>query len=243
MRKKYQIRFAGRLVIFSSLCLTYLLRPAAFSILRGVSFFSHISILHVAWIVWMGDMILQLLPARKFMSLGAQKQFFRNFRPASVQRPSALRAATHANNMAALKVFLLWSAVTAALGILHARQILGNAELLLVTGFFYISDLVCVLFWCPFRVFFLKNRCCITCRIFNWDHLMMFCPLIFVGGFYAVSLVAMAAVVFLVWELFVRIHPERFWEGTNAALLCGACQEFLCGKKHPAELPNPTECR
>ena len=43
------------------------------------------------------------------------------------------------------------------------------------------------------------------------DHLMMFSPLIFVGGFYAGSLVLMAAIAWLVWELCVMMYPERFW--------------------------------
>ena len=63
-------------------------------------------------------------------------------------------------------------------------------------------DLICVLIWCPFRLI-MKNRCCTTCRIFNWDHLMMFSPLIFMGGFFASSLVILSAVAWLVWELCV----------------------------------------
>ena len=57
---------------------------------------------------------------------------------------------------------------------------------------------------------------------------MMFSPLIFVGGFFSLSLVAMALLVWLVWELCVIIYPERFCEMTNAALKCVNCTDKLC---------------
>ena len=77
-------------------------------------------------------------------------------------------------------------------------------------------------------VWFLKNKCCTTCRIFNWDHLMMFSPIIFMGGFYAVSLVTLALLAWLVWELCIMIYPERFWDRSNAALKCSECTDKLC---------------
>ncbi|MBQ8537093.1 MAG: hypothetical protein IJ461_06810, partial [Clostridia bacterium] len=66
----------------------------------------------------------------------------------------------------------------------------------------------------------MKNRCCTTCRIFNWDHLMMFSPLVFIHSFYAQSLFLLALAVFFVWEGCILLYPERFWEQTNEALRC-----------------------
>ena len=56
----------------------------------------------------------------------------------------------------------------------------------------------------------------------------MFSPLIFMGGFYAVSLVIMAVLDWLVWELCVMMYPERFWDKSNAALKCANCTDKLC---------------
>ena len=84
--------------------------------------------------------------------------------------------------------------------------------------------------WCPFRTFLMKNRCCTTCRIFNWDHMMMFVPFLFVPGFYGWTLAGLAAVVTVVWGVFWRRHPERFWEGSNQALRCANCTDRLCGR-------------
>ena len=99
--------------------------------------------------------------------------------------------------------------------------------LFMIAVFFYVCDLICVLIWCPFRLI-MKNKCCTTCRIFNWDHLMMFSPLIFIGGFYAWSLFGLSLIAFAVWELCVLIYPERFWEMTNVALKCSECTDKLC---------------
>lgn len=74
----------------------------------------------------------------------------------------------------------------------------------------------------------MKNRCCTTCRIFNWDHLMMFTPMLFVDSFYSWSLLAVSLAVWLLWEACVLLFPERFCELTNAALQCSQCTDKLC---------------
>jgi hypothetical protein len=76
----------------------------------------------------------------------------------------------------------------------------------------------------------MKNRCCTTCRIFNWDHLMMFSPLFFMGGFYGLSLSILATAAWLVWELCVMMYPERFWDKSNLALKCSQCTDKLCSQ-------------
>ena len=112
--------------------------------------------------------------------------------------------------------------------------------LLLLSVVFYVCDLICVLFWCPFRVWFMKNRCCTTCRIFNWDHIMMFSPLFFVPGFFTWSLCGVSIIVLAVWEISFALHPERFYEGTNEALRCSNCTDRLCGERRncAADIPS-----
>ena len=129
--------------------------------------------------------------------------------------------------LAAYKVFVIWCLLIAVIGALYFTGVLDKPTLFMISVLFYVCDLICVLIWCPFRLI-MKNRCCTTCRIFNWDHLMMFSPLIFVGGFYAGSLVLMAAIAWLIWELCVMMYPERFWDHSNAALKCSECTDKLC---------------
>ena len=78
----------------------------------------------------------------------------------------------------------------------------------------------------------MKNRCCTTCRIFNWDHMMMFSPIVFIPGVFTWTLCLAAVVVFLVWEITFALHPERFWEGSNSALHCANCTDRLCGERN-----------
>ena len=122
---------------------------------------------------------------------------------------------------------LVWIALIGFLGLLKYWGILLDEHLFLVTVAFYVCDLICVLIWCPFRLM-MGNKCCTTCRIFNWDHFMMFTPMVYVKGFYSWSLLGLSIVIWAVWELCVAFHPERFWEKSNAALKCSECTDKLC---------------
>jgi len=228
IRKTYIARLVGRCVILLWSVMLWKSSREIFGILDGMAFFDRFSVLHLLWLIWILDMLGQLLPMRHSISLGSQKYMSFRFQPAKRGADLAeLRRYTAAVSKKAALVFALWTCLTGTIDALFFKGILGKVELFLVSVFFYVCDLICVLIWCPFRLM-LGNRCCTTCRIFNWDHLMMFSPLIFVGGFFALTLVALAVVVFVLWELSVWKHPERFWEQTNGALKCAACTDKLC---------------
>ena len=193
-----------------------------------MNFFETPSALHLLWFVWVGDMLLQIVPIKSRLALGSQKLFANHFRPIREKiNRAALKEYVRSTTKAAYKVMLLWCALIATLGVLYFCGKIGKIGLFMISVLFYVCDLICVLIWCPFRLI-MRNRCCTTCRIFNWDHLMMFSPLIFTGGFYGLSLAAIAFVAWLVWELCVLIYPERFWDGSNAALKCSECRDKLC---------------
>ena len=197
-------------------------------ILHGNNFFKKVSPLHILWIIWVIDMISQLIPVRKHLPLGSGKHFKENFKPIMDKiNYKALREYIISTTKSAYKVFIIWSALILVLGMLYKCSLLTESHLFLISVLFYVCDLICVLIWCPFRLI-MKNRCCTTCRIFNWDHLMMFTPLLFINSFYSVSLLIMAFAVWTVWELCVMMYPERFWEQTNTALKCSECTDKLC---------------
>ena len=202
--------------------------PQEFDVLEGIGFFSHFSLLHILWLIWVADMFLQIIPIKNKLPLGSMKLFANRFKPIRDKiNHEALRSYISTTTKAAYKVFLLWCAFIAVIGILYWIGIIGKTVLFMISVCFYVCDLICVLIWCPFRLL-MNTRCCTTCRIFNWDHLMMFSPLIFMGGFYAVSLVVMAFTAWLVWELCIMIYPERFWDKSNIALKCSECTDKLC---------------
>lgn len=128
-------------------------------------------------------------------------------------------------------IAIVWILMIIGLATLFKFQIIDYKIVMLISIGFYLSDVICVYFWCPFRVFFMHNRCCTTCRIFNWDHLMMFSPFIFIPGVFTWTLALMAIVIFVLWEVTFFVHPERFWDETNAKLTCRNCTDELCGRR------------
>ena len=227
-RKRYFARLAGRCLILGLCAAMCLFDREAFLVLERMNFFRTPSPLHLLWAVWVADMFLQIIPVKNKVPLGSQKLFANRFRPIREKiNYEALRSYIVSTTKAAYKVFLLWCALIAAIGILYGSGVIDGVGLFMISVVFYVCDLICVLIWCPFRLI-MKNRCCTTCRIFNWDHLMMFSPLIFLGGFYAGSLVLLSAAAWLVWELCVMMYPERFWDHSNAALQCCECTDKLC---------------
>lgn len=243
MRYRYMVKFIIRCAIMVAVFVLYFIKSECFEVMEGMNFFKKFSVLHILWVLWMLDMIQQLIPARNVVSLGSQKLFLMHFKPSHLKKTAEeLMGFIRYSHYVNLKVAILWLAlVFAVFGIKHTGLI-GNRELFLFVTFFYVADLICVLFWCPFRVFLMKNRCCATCTIFNWDHIMMFSPAPFMGGFFMWSLFAMSAIVFIVWEVYLFLYPERFWEETNEALKCTNCEEHLCGKNmHAAGMSNDLE--
>ena len=52
-----------------------------FNSVDGWNFFNEFSPLHLLWIIWMWDMVLQLIPVKTHISIGSQKVFESLFRP------------------------------------------------------------------------------------------------------------------------------------------------------------------
>ena len=227
-RKRYVFRLICRCIVLVLCFVLYALRPEEFDVLESWNFFRELSWLHLLWLVWAVDTLQQIVPIKNKLPLGSMKLFASRFKPIRDRvNYEALRDYIIATTKSAYKVFLIWCAGLAVVGALYYCGLLGRAELFLISALFYVCDLICVLIWCPFRLI-MHNRCCTTCRIFNWDHLMMFSPLIFVPGFFTWSLVLASCAVGAVWEICIFLHPERFWEETNVSLQCAKCTDKLC---------------
>ena len=119
----------------------------------------------------------------------------------------------------------------AIFGALHMAGILDDGIMILLCSAYSVCDMICILFFCPFQTWFLKNKCCSTCRIYNWDYAMMFTPLFFVQKTYTWSLLVLSIALLVRWELTFFRHPERFSERTNDYLRCQNCTEKLCAHK------------
>ncbi|MBQ7623800.1 MAG: hypothetical protein IJS65_00805 [Clostridia bacterium] len=175
------------------------------------------------WIFFFTDMLLRFFPS-PLESPGCQKVFRKNYVPAG-DKPAPYKKGRSA------AVFAVWALITAVIAVLYKLAVIDVGAVLLTSLFFSVCDLTCILFYCPFQELIMKNKCCTTCRIYNWDYLMMFSPCAFVPLVYTRSLFAISLALFLTWEYIKKKHPERFNEGENAALRCENCPEKLCRHK------------
>ncbi len=182
-------------------------------------------ILIAAWLLLMLEMVFRLFPSRT-ESMGCQRQFALNYNPTGHEpvKPRNQRQAV-------IGIVIAWLALNGAIGVLYFTRIIDAYVLLLISLAYSVCDMICILLFCPFQVWFLKNKCCTTCRIYNWDFAMMFTPLIFIPHIYTWSLLAMGLVLLIRWELSYLRHPERFYECSNHSLNCASCQERLCNQK------------
>lgn len=234
-RKIYEGKFLFRCFVLIATFALLIGAPEQFEVMHGWNFFREFSLFHILWVIWMADMLLQIFPSRKYLPLGSSKFSLKDFIPneiKNIRNLENLLAYIKKCNRDTIKIGVVWFLLTAAIGAVYFSGIIDSKILLLLSVAFYLCDLICVLFWCPFRVWFMKNRCCTTCRIFNWDHMMMFSPIVFVPGFFTWSLCAGAIIVLIIWEVSFALHPERFYEGTNKALRCANCTDRLCGERN-----------
>ena len=220
----HYVRLVYRSVLFLLLVIQYIL----FRLDRQVSLTALMEqrplLLIITWAIFVVDMTLRFFPSR-FESPGCQKQFAQNY------IKSGSTDIVIQDNNAAILVALVWIVFNAIFGALHMAGILDDGIMILLCSAYSVCDMICILFFCPFQTWFLKNKCCSTCRIYNWDYAMMFTPLFFVQKTYTWSLLVLSIALLVRWELTFFRHPERFSERTNDYLRCQNCTEKLCTHK------------
>ena len=175
--------------------------------------------------VFIVEMALRFFPS-EIESMGCRKQFQKEYRPAP-GNPEPVNQSTKTT----LLVALVWCGLNAIFGILHLCGVIDYGIMFLLCLAYSVCDIICILFFCPFQTWFMKNKCCGSCRIYNWDYAMMFTPLLFVKHFYTWMLLGLALALLIHWEIIFYRHPERFSETTNLSLRCENCPEKLCHHK------------
>lgn len=242
LKKKYRLnwsKFLFRILVLAGILVTVLKFPGEMKVLEGMNFFRHFSILHLFWLAWLWYMLEKLLPIKNLRPLGAdkyRKACYQSVQERNSEKNKVQNAEQESDSIQINqddkrqtdrrtgRVLAAWMLVAVGLLAGHRFWRLDDRFCLVLTGLFYIGDLVCLLIWCPFRDVFMKNRCCTQCRIYNWDTWMLVLPLAVTGGFYGLSLFGMALVVTGLWEWNYHRYPERFYPQTNRNLQCGACK-------------------
>ena len=217
----HYIRLVYRSVLFLAVLTSYIMERLKYDRLVIVD---QLMIVQAVWVIFVIEMALRFFPSR-LESPGCQKQFLRNYIKSGSTEISVQ------DNHATMLVALIWICFNAVIGAFHMSGILDDGIMILICCAYSVCDMICILFFCPFQSWFLKNKCCSTCRIYNWDYAMMFTPLFFLRNIYTWSLLTLAVILMIRWEITFYLHPERFSERTNEYLKCVNCTEKLCTHK------------
>ena len=220
----HYVRLIYRSVIFIALLVFYILNKVngetqVIDRLEGTP----LLILFV-WVVFILEMVYRFFPS-KLESPGCQKQFACNY------KKTGKTDIIIQDNNATVLVLIIWIGFNMIFGGLHMMGILDDGFMLLLCSAYSVCDVICILFFCPFQTWLLKNKCCSTCRIYNWDYAMMFTPLFFVRKSYLWALLLISFILLIRWEITFYKHSERFSENTNSFLKCENCNEKLCAHK------------
>ena len=81
IRKIYFARLLGRIFILLLGFFFFLTKPGIFAPIEGMRFFDALSILHLLWLIWVIDMLAQLFPISRHISIGSLKLFKQHLRP------------------------------------------------------------------------------------------------------------------------------------------------------------------
>ncbi|MBE5953262.1 MAG: hypothetical protein E7257_03775 [Lachnospiraceae bacterium] len=235
MLKRYWIKLIFRVVIFVGFLVIYLKDRALLGYLLNYEF--HLGIIdygitpiHALWLIFMVMMVSHLIPnKRKTMAL--EKSLEQSYISVEGYSREELFRFVQDQNVKAWKVMLLWLSFNAVFGILYLAEVIADVDLLMLTVFYFLSDYICILFFCPFQKFIMKNRCCVNCRIYDWGHFMMFTPMLFIKNFFSWSLFFTSLVVLIHWEILYAKYPERFWSQSNKVLQCATCKDKTCQVK------------
>lgn len=220
----HYLKLAFRIVLFAVALVLYILSRKSGSSLPFGEAGANPIFWSILWLFFFVGMVLRIFPS-KFETIGCQKQLKRNYVPTGEEKPSLT------SWKATLALTLAWFALNLTFGVLYFVGIFDAGILFLISLLYAVCDIVCILFFCPIRDWFLKNKCCADCRIYNWDYAMMFTPLVFIPSLYTWSLLGLSLVLLLIWEIMYKLYPERFAKNTNASLACQNCKEKPCRHK------------
>ena len=157
-RKLYIKRLIIRIVIFIIIVGIYICNSNTFNVVKGFNFVKMISPLHILWLIWMIDMILQLCKVPKYWPLGSQKYWAHRYLPdiKKINKKVIKRHMDELNN-GSIAVAIVWILLVSIIDILYLTNVISYQIVVLISTAFYVCDLICVLVWCPFKTFFMHK--------------------------------------------------------------------------------------
>jgi len=215
------ITLVFRLLLFALAVFLYMYDPSE-TVLYSIGWYilREVVLLAIIWLHLVVGMMFRLIPNKR-ISMGARKHFFETNLKSSLAHPKE-KIKTNIHKGAAT-IAIVWIVLNAFVFMLmHLAGLLTLEIAVIILLSYSICDVAFIQFSCPFRFLFMHNRCCTTCRIYNWDFLMITTPLILFPSLFSLSLLTLALAVFIRWEFAVWRYPERFAIETNPGL-CASC--------------------
>lgn len=182
----------------------------------------------------LADILLKFVPL-KLHPIGMRKHLKRFFIPSDHYLKKGITD-TDRKELKKLKndgrnVFIFYLILNGIIFILYFSGLIGVPEIIMVMMFYYVGDMICINIMCPFKLIFMRNRCCTGCRIFNWDSIMLVIPLAAVFSYIGYIILLPAIVYTVMWEVSFARHPERFLPSCNDSLKCSNCTHGMCPVK------------
>lgn len=232
MMKRYIIKFAIRIIIFLFVLSIYLFNKDLLLNLLNTPIRLGITPLHIIWLIFVIMMLAHLFPNKDSLTMALLKAEKEKYKTTENYDELELYKYLQKQNFRAWIVMLSWLIINSIFGLLFAFKVIDEADLYMLTVFYFLCDYICILIYCPFQSHIMKNKCCVNCRIYDWGHFMMFTPMVFIRSFYTWSLFFLSCIVLIRWELVYARHPERFWSGSNKNLQCQHCKDKTCQIKN-----------
>ncbi|PKN10607.1 MAG: hypothetical protein CVU72_00610 [Deltaproteobacteria bacterium HGW-Deltaproteobacteria-7] len=253
----YVLELALKSALFAAGIAAYVWAPDKLNVHTQFGLRSGLSLINIMWLLVFLSIMQKFFP-QAVTSIGSRKHFKELFHLPPVEKflgkdlaqlsdevlnteffrgsknYEILLEEKRALNRGALLVLLAWIILNLFIGALYFKGVINQSMLVLISMFYFASDMICVLMYCPFQKLFMKNRCCVTCRIFNWDSMMLCTPLLFIPSWFSLTLCSLALIVLIRWEIVFNRHPERFSERFNLSLRCAGCGEKLCRMRDSA---------
>ena len=149
----HYLKLAFRIILFILALILYIVNKSNASSLPFGDVDKYRIFGDILWIFFVLEMILRIFPS-KFETIGCQKQLKRNYIPTGEEKPSLTSWKS---------TFLLtvcWIGLNLVFGILYFAGVFDAGILILICLAYGICDIVCILFYCHIRDWFLKIKCC-----------------------------------------------------------------------------------
>lgn len=173
MMKSYLIKFAIRIGIFLAVFILYLTDKEWMQKLMNQPLYMGITVIHILWLLFMAMMFFHIFPLKK-VSMALLKSEEKEYVAQENYSREELMEFVQDQNVKAWKVMLIWLCFNAIFGSLYVFRIIDKTDLLMLTVFYFLCDYICILVFCPFQTFIMKNKCCVNCRIYDWVHRCLF---------------------------------------------------------------------